>query len=251
MENIKILVTVKRVLDPEMIIKIEPDGSGIDAPHPKFTMNPFDEIALEEALRLKEAVGGEVVIASIGCEDAQLEMKSGLAMGADRGLLVLTGENVDADAVARILVELVKDEKPDLVLMGKQASDTDGAQVPQLLAEYLDWAQACFASRIEIDRDRIVVHREVDAGTEVVEFDPPGVISADLRLNEPRYAQLQDILKAKKKEINKISISDLGVDTAPKSVIKRYNAPPARRAGRIVADVAELVSALKAEAKIL
>jgi electron transfer flavoprotein beta subunit len=248
---VKILVTAKRVTDPEMKIKIKPDGSGIELSSMKFKVNPFDEIAIEEALRIKEDKGGEVVIVSICSEDAQLEIRSGLAMGADRGILIMTGDDPDSDAVARILVKLVEDEKPDMVIMGKQAVDIDDNQSAQILAEYLGWGQACFASKIEIKENKAVVHREVDGGIEVVEIDLPGVISADLRLNEPRYAKLPDILKAKKKEIKKIEVSELGIDMTPKVVIKNFTEPHQRKAGRIVADVAELVKALKDEAKII
>jgi electron transfer flavoprotein beta subunit len=248
---VKILVTAKRVTDPEMKIKIKSDGSGIELSSMKFKVNPFDEIAIEEGLRIKEARGGEVVIVSIGSEEAQFEIRSGLAMGADRGILVITEEEPDSDAVARILVKLVEDEKPDVVLMGKQAVDIDDNQSAQILAEYLGWGQACFASKIEIEESKATVHREVDGGTEVVEIDLPGIISADLRLNEPRYAKLPDILKAKKKEIKKINVSELGIDITPKVVIKNFTEPPQRKAGRIVEDVAELVKALKEEAKII
>ncbi len=247
----KILVTAKRVTDPEMKIKIKSDGSGIELSSMKFKVNPFDEIAIEEGLRIKEAKGGEVVIVSIGSEEAQFEIRSGLAMGGDRGILVITEEEPDSDAVARILVKLVEEEKPDIVLMGKQAVDVDDNQSAQILAEYLGWGQACFASKIEIEESKAKVDREVDGGTEVVEIDLPGIISADLRLNEPRYAKLPDILKAKKKEIKKINASELGIDITPKVVIKNFTEPPQRQAGRIVEDVNELVKALKDEAKII
>ena len=247
----KVLVTAKRVIDPEMKIIITPDGSGIELSGMKFKINPFDEIAIEEGLRIKETLGGEVIIVSIGSEDARFEIRSGLAMGADRGILVITRTDIDSDVVARILVKLVEDEKPDLVLMGKQATDTDKAQVPPLLAGYLRWGQACFASKIEIKGRAARVHREVDGGIEVVEIDLPGVISTDLRLNEPRYAKLQDILKAKKKEIKKINATDLGVDLTPKGVCKKFSTPPQRKPGRMVEDVTGLVEALKMEAKIL
>ncbi|MFO7962323.1 MAG: electron transfer flavoprotein subunit beta/FixA family protein [Desulfobacterales bacterium] len=247
----KILVSVKRVPDPEMTVEIEPDGKGIDVSRIKYKANPFDEIALEEALRIREAEGGEVVIASIGPESAQFEIRGCLAMGADWAILVVTDSYLDPDSVARILVELVRSEKPDIVLMGKQASDSDDVQAPQLLAEYLGWGQACFASKINIEKGRAVVHREIDGGTEVVALNLPGVISADLRLNEPRYAKLQDILKAKKKDIIKLCASDLGIDIDPKVVVNRYAYPPKRKPGRIVTDVTELIAALKHEAKVI
>jgi electron transfer flavoprotein beta subunit len=248
---VKIIVTAKRVTDPEMKIKIKPDGSGIELSSMKFKINPFDEIAIEESLRIKEAKGGEVVIVSIGSEEAQFEIRSGLAMGGDRGILVTTEDDLDSDAVARILAKVVENEKPDIVLMGKQAVDIDDNQSAQLLAGYLGWGQACFASKIEIEGSKAKVHREVDGGTEVVEIVLPGVVSADLRLNEPRYPKVPDILKAKKKKIDIISVSELGVDIAPKVVVKKFSEPPQRKAGRIVKDVTELVNALKNEVKII
>ncbi|MDX9788676.1 MAG: electron transfer flavoprotein subunit beta/FixA family protein [Desulfobacterales bacterium] len=247
----KILVTAKRVTDPEMKIIIKSDGSGIELSSMKYKINPFDEIAIEEGLRIKEAKGGEVVIVSIGTEESQLEIRSGLSMGCDRGVLVVSDDNLDSDTVARILFKVIEDEKPNLVLMGKQAVDIDDNQCAQLLAEYLGWGQACFASKIDIDGTIAKVHREVDGGTEVVEIDLPGIISTDLRLNEPRYAKLPDVLKAKKKEIKKIFPAELGVDTTPKVVIKKFAKQPQRKSGRIVEDIAELVSALKDEVKII
>jgi len=248
---VKILATAKRVTDPEMKIKVKSDGSGIELSSMKYKVNPFDEIAIEESLRIIEDKGGEVVVVSIGSEEAQFEIRSCLAMGGHRGILVVTQDELDADAIARIMVKVVEEEKPDIVLMGKQAVDNDENQAAQLLAEYLCWGQACFASNVEITDNKAKVHREVDGGTEVIEIDLPGVISADLRLNEPRYAKLPDILKAKKKEIKKMTPSELGVDTTPKVVIKKYDEPAKRKAGRIVNDVTELVAALKNEVKII
>ncbi len=247
----KILVSAKRVTDPDMKIKVKKDGSGIETSSMNYKINPFDEIAVEEAIRIKEAVGGEIVIVSIGSEEAQFEIRGGLSMGADRGMLVTTDEELDSDAVARILVEIVQQENPDIVLLGKQAVDVDDSQVPQLLAEYLGWGQACFASKVEVSNEKALVHREVDGGIEVVEMDLPGIVSADLRLNEPRLAKLPDILKAKKKEIRMISLLELGVDTTPKVIVKKYSDPPQREGGRIVEDVNELVKALKEEAKAI
>lgn len=247
----KILATAKRVTDPEMKIKVKSDGSGIELSSMKYKVNPFDEIAVEESLRIVEDKGGEVVIVGIGNEDAQYEIRSCLAMGATRGILVKTEEALDADAIARILVKLVEEETPDIVFLGKQAVDNDDNQTAQLLAEYLSWGQACFASKVEIADNKAKVHREVDGGIEVLEIDLPGVISADLRLNEPRYAKLPDILKAKKKEIKKMTPETLGVDTTLKVIIKKYAEPPQRSAGRIVKDVAELVDALKNEVKVI
>lgn len=247
----KILVAAKRVTDPDMMIKVKPDGSGIELSSMSFKMNPFDEIAIEEALRIREEKGGEVVVVGIGGDKTQTEIRYGLSMGADRGIHVRTGGDPDSDAVARILAKLVEMETPDLVLLGKQAIDVDDNQVAQLLAEYLGWPQACFASRVTIDGNKARVAREVDGGIEVKEIDLPGIISADLRLNEPRYPALPAIMKAKKKEIKQVTPADLGVDIALKVVIRKMAEPPRRKGGRLVADVAELVKLLKEEARVI
>jgi electron transfer flavoprotein beta subunit len=247
----KILVTAKRVTDPDMKIKVKEDGSGIEMSSMSFKVNPFDEIAIEEALRIKEDKGGEVIVIGIGDDKAQTEIRYGLSMGADRGIHVTAGGDLDSDAVARIVAKIAESESPDLVMLGKQAIDVDDNQVAQLLAEYLGWGQACFASKVEINDSIARVEREVDGGTEVVEMDLPGVISADLRLNEPRYPALPAIMKAKKKEIKKVSPSDLGIDTALKVIVRTMAEPPQRGAGRIVEDVAELIRALKEEAKVI
>ncbi|MGB9498158.1 MAG: electron transfer flavoprotein subunit beta/FixA family protein [Dissulfuribacterales bacterium] len=247
----KIFVTAKRVTDPDMKIKVMEDGSGIDLSSMSFKVNPFDEIAIEEALRIKEDKGGEVVVVGIGGSKAQTEIRYGLSMGADRGILIQADGYLDSDAVARLLKAVVEDEQPDLVIMGKQAVDDDNNQASQLLAEYLDWGQACFASKIEINETKAVVEREVDGGIEVLELDLPGIISADLRLNEPRYPALPAIMKAKKKELKTISPNDLGVDVRPKVVIKKMAEPPQRKGGRIVEDVPELIRCLKEEAKVI
>lgn len=248
----KILVTAKRVTDPDMKIKVKEDGTGIELSSMSFKVNPFDEIAIEEALRIKEDKGGgEVIVVGIGGDKAQTEIRYGLSMGADRGIHVTAGSDLDSDAVARILEKIVETEAPDLVLLGKQAIDVDDNQVSQLLAEYMGWGQACFASKIEIDGNIVRVDREVDGGIEVVEMDLPGVISADLRLNEPRYPALPAIMKAKKKEIKKVAPADLGVDTTPKVVITQLAEPQQRKGGRIVEDVAELIKALKEEARVI
>ncbi|MBC2713782.1 MAG: electron transfer flavoprotein subunit beta/FixA family protein [Desulfobacteraceae bacterium] len=247
----KILVTAKRVTDPDMKIKVKEDGTGVEMSSMSFKVNPFDEIAIEEALRICEDKGGEVVVVGIGSDKAQTEIRYGLSMGADRGIHVSAGSELDSDAVARILKKVVETESPDLVLLGKQAIDVDDNQVSQLLAEYLGWGQACFASKIEITENTARVEREVDGGIEVVEIDLPGVVSADLRLNEPRYPALPAIMKAKKKEIKKMTPADLGVDTTPRVVITQLAEPPQRKGGRIVEDVAELIKALKEEAKVI
>jgi len=247
----KILVTAKRVTDPDMKIKVMEDGSGIDLSSMSFKVNPFDEIAIEEALRIKEDKGGEVVVVGIGGDKAQTEIRYGLSMGADRGIHVQTGGYMDSDVIARILKAVIETEQPDLVLMGKQAVDDDNNQTAQLLAEYLDWGQACFASKIDINENNAIVEREVDGGIEVLELDLPGIISADLRLNEPRYPALPAIMKAKKKELKSFSPGDLGVDVSPKVIIKKMAEPPQRKGGRIVEDVPELIRCLKEEAKII
>lgn len=251
----KILVTVKRVTDPDMKIRIKPDGSGVDVSSMSYKINPFDEIAVEEALRIKEradgAAAGEVVVVSAGPEKARTEIRHGLSMGADRGVLVQVDDYLDSDGVARILKAVVDREQPDLVLMGKQAVDVDDNQAPQLLAEYLSWGQACFASKIDVQSGKARVEREVDGGIEVIEIDLPGVISADLRLNEPRYPALPDILKAKKKPIDVLKPADLGVDITPKVVVEKVYESPHRKGGRKVADISELVRALREEAGVI
>jgi electron transfer flavoprotein beta subunit len=247
----KILVTAKRVTDPDMKIKVKADGTGVEMSSMSFKVNPFDEIAIEEALRIKEDKGGEVIVVGIGDDKAQTEIRYGLSMGADRGIHVTAGSDLDSDAVARILEKVVETESPDIVLLGKQAIDVDDNQVSQLLAEYLGWGQACFASKVGINENTARVEREVDGGIEVVDMDLPGVISADLRLNEPRYPALPAIMKAKKKEIKKMTPSDLGVDPTPKVVITQLAEPEERKGGRIVEDVAELIKALREEARVI
>jgi electron transfer flavoprotein beta subunit len=261
----KFLVTMKRVTDYERKVKIAPGGSGLVTEGMNFVPNPFDEIAVEEALRLQKAHGGEVVVVSIGPKDAAQQIRQGLAMGADRGILVLA-ENLDSDAVARVLVKLVETEKPDLIIMGKQATDDDANQAGQLLAGYLGYPQATFASKIEgLDSDaekqqkpgvivangKAQVLREVDGGIETLELTLPAVVTTDLRLNHPRFASLPGIMKAKKKEVKEIPIASLGVDVTAKVRVLAYSEPPARKAGVKVADVDELVRKLKTEAKVI
>ncbi|MBN2358922.1 MAG: electron transfer flavoprotein subunit beta/FixA family protein [Deltaproteobacteria bacterium] len=247
----KILVTVKRVTDYEAKIKIKPDGSGVVTDGINMIVNPFDEIAVEEALRLKEKGGGaEVVVLSIGPKDAAQQIRSALAMGADRGILVESGE-LDSDAVSAILAGVVNKEKPDLVIIGKQAIDDDSGQAGQLLAERLGWGQACFASKLELGSGKATVTREVDGGHDVVEIDLPAVVTADLRLNEPRYASLPGIMKAKKKPLEETTPNALGVDVKPKVLVKRFEEPAQRKAGVRVPDVPTLVAKLKDEAKAL
>ena len=247
----KILATVKRVTDPDMKIKIKEDGSGIDLSSISFKVNPFDEIAVEESLRIKESHGGEVVVVGIGSRNAQTEIRYGLSMGADRGIHVQTDGYMDSDVVARILKSIVEKEQPDLVLLGKQAVDDDNNQVAQLLAEYLEWGQACFASKIDITNSTARVEREVDGGIDVIEMDLPGIVSADLRLNEPRYPALPDVMKANKKELKIYNPSELGVEMHPKIIIKKMAEPPRRKGGVIVPDVPALIRWLKEEAKVI
>jgi electron transfer flavoprotein beta subunit len=249
---VKILVTVKRVPDPETVIKIAPDGAGIVTDNVKWVVNPFDEIAIEEALRIKEKAGGaDVVLVSIGQKTAQEQLRTGLAMGADRAILVLAEQPLEPLAVARVLAKIIEGEKPDLVLMGKQAIDDDSNCAGQMLAELLGWPQATFASKVELDGKSAKVTREVDGGLETLGVALPAIVTADLRLNEPRYASLPGIMKARKKELKEIAIGDLGVDVAPKVKITKLETTPKRAAGRKVESVQELVKLLHDEAKAI
>jgi len=249
---VKILVTVKRVPDPETVIKIAPDGAGIVTDNVKWVVNPFDEIAIEEALRIKEKAGGaDVVLVSIGQKTAQEQLRTGLAMGADRAILVLAEQALEPLAVARVLAKLAENEKPDLVLMGKQAIDDDSNCAGQMLAELLGWPQATFASKVELDGKSAKVTREVDGGLETLGVALPAIVTADLRLNEPRYASLPGIMKARKKELKEIPLADLGVDAAPKTRVVKLETPPKRSGGRKVGSVQELVQVLHNEAKVI
>ena len=263
----KILVTVKRVPDPNATIKVKADGSGIVTDNLKYVVNPFDEIAIEEALRIKEKGGGaEVVLVSVGTKESAEQLRTGLAMGADRAVLVLSDQPVDSLGVARIFKKLVDDEKATLVLMGKQAIDDDCNQTGQMLAALLGWPQATFASKAEaLDSDAekqglpgiaisgstAKVLREVDGGLETLEIPVPAVVTVDLRLNTPRYASLPGIMKARKKELKEVPVASLGLDVAPKVKVLKLAPPPARQAGRKVASVQELVQALHNEAKVI
>lgn len=247
----KILVRAKRVVDPDMKIIVKPDGSGIERSSVSFKLNPFDEIAVEEALRIREEHGGEVVAVSVGEPASLTELRVALAMGADRGILVVTEHPVDADLTARALVRVVEKEKPDVMMLGKQAIDFDEAGVSQMMAEYLGWGQACFASCVSIEEGKAVVHREVDGGIEIVEVRLPGIISADLRLNEPRYPKVSDVLKADRKKVDQIPLAEMDIDPAPKVMIRGMSQAPGRKGGRLVEDVGELIRAMKEEAKVL
>jgi electron transfer flavoprotein beta subunit len=251
---VKILVTVKRVPDPETTIRVKPDGSGIVTDNIKYVINPFDEIAIEEALRIKEKLGSsEVVLASIGTKVVTEQLRTGLAMGADRAILVLCEQGLDSLAVSRILMKLVERESPELVLMGKQAIDDDANQAGQMLAALLDWPQATFASKVELaaDQKSVQVTREVDGGLESVGFALPGIVTADLRLNEPRYASLPGIMKARKKEIKEVPVAELGVDITPRLKVQKVDPPAKKEAGKKVETVQALLDLLHTEAKVI
>jgi electron transfer flavoprotein beta subunit len=248
---VKILVPIKRVPDPATTIRVLPDGSGIATDNVKWVINPFCEIAIEEALRIKEKQTGEVILISVGQTPWQEQLRTGLAMGADRAILVKSDTALDQLAIARIIAKVASDEKPDLIILGKQAIDDDSNQVGQTVAEVLGWPQATFASKVEFAADKCTVVREVDGGLETIAFKLPGLITTDLRLNEPRYASLPGIMKARKKELKEIAADSLGIDLAPKLKIKKLDAPPKRQAGRKVASVQELVQVLHTEAKAI
>lgn len=250
----KVLVTVKRVPDPETTIRVKSDGSGIETDNIKYVINPFDEIALEEALRIKEKLGsGEVVLVSIGDSVVTEQLRTGLAMGADRAILIGCDQDLDSLAVARVLAKIVEEESPQLVLMGKQAIDDDANQAGQMLAALLGWPQATFASEVVLsdDQQAVKVTREVDGGLETIGFALPGIITSDLRLNEPRYASLPGIMKARKKEIKEIAAADIGVDITPRLTINSLEPPTQKEAGKKVETVEELIGLLHDEAKVI
>ncbi|PTW63375.1 electron transfer flavoprotein beta subunit [Breoghania corrubedonensis] len=248
----KVLVPVKRVIDYNVKVRVKSDGSGVDLANVKMSMNPFDEISVEEAIRLKEAGKvDEIVVVSVGPQQAQETIRTALAMGADRGILVKVDDTVEPLAVAKILKGIVDEEKPELVILGKQAIDDDCNQTGQMLAALLGWSQGTFASKLDLGEGTVEVMREIDGGLQTVKLTMPAIVTADLRLNEPRYASLPNIMKAKKKPIDEKAASDYGVDTAPRLTVVATNEPPARQAGVKVADVAELVSKLKNEAGVL
>jgi electron transfer flavoprotein beta subunit len=248
----KVLVPVKRVIDYNVKARVKPDQSGVDLANVKMSMNPFCEIAVEEAVRLREkGVATEVVAVSIGPAQASETLRTALAMGADRAILVQTTDDLEPLAVAKVLKAIVGEESPDLVIMGKQAIDGDNNAVGQMLATLLDWPQATFASAIEVSGKTAKVTREVDGGLQTLEVDLPAVVTADLRLNEPRYASLPNIMKAKKKELAIEELASLGVDTAPRLKVVKVTEPPKRAGGVKVETAAELVSKLKTEAGVL
>ncbi len=248
----KILVAVKRVVDYNVRIRVKADQTGVETANVKMSMNPFDEIALEEAVRIKEAgKANEVVVVSIGPSQAQETIRTGLAMGGDRGVLVETDAELEPLTIAKLLKAVVEKENPDLLILGKQAIDGDNNQTGQMLAELLDWPQATFASKVELGSGTVKVTREVDGGLETLELDLPALITSDLRLNEPRYAKLPNIMKAKKKPLDTMTPADLGVDISPRLKTLKVQEPPKRKGGVKVADVQELVAKLRNEAKVI
>jgi len=248
----KVLVPVKRVIDYNVKIRVKADQTGVETANVKMSMNPFDEIAVEEAVRLQEAgTATEVIAVSIGPQQCQETIRTALAMGADRGILIQTDDEVQPLAVAKLLKAVVDKESPDLVILGKQAIDDDSNQTGQMLAALLGWSQATFASNIELNGDSANITREVDGGLETVKVSMPCIVTTDLRLNEPRYASLPNIMKAKKKPIDQMAPADLSVDVAPRLTTLKVVEPPKREAGVMVEDVAQLVDKLKNEAKVI
>jgi electron transfer flavoprotein beta subunit len=248
----KILVPVKRVVDYNVKVRVKSDGSGVDIANVKMSMNPFDEIAVEEAMRLK--VGGkvsEVVAVSCGVAQCQETLRTAMAIGADRGILVETTEELQPLAVAKLLKALADKEQPQLIILGKQAIDDDSNQTGQMLAALLGWGQATFASKVVIEDGKATVTREVDGGLETIALPLPAIVTTDLRLNEPRYVTLPNIMKAKKKPLENVKPADLGVDVAPRLKTLKVSEPPKRSAGIMVKDIAELVSKLRNEAKVI
>ncbi len=248
----KVLIPVKRVVDYNVKIRVKSDQTGVDLNNVKMSMNPFDEIAVEEALRMKEAgTASEIIAISIGVQQCRETIRTALAMGADRGILVQTEAALEPLHVAKILQAVVAEEAPGLIILGKQAIDDDCNQTGQMLAALLGWPQGTFASELEIADGKLKVTREVDGGLQTIQLDMPAVVTTDLRLNEPRYASLPNIMKAKKKPIDEKSPEDFGVDVAPRLVVLKVEEPPKRQAGVKVADVAELVDKLRNEVGVI
>ena len=248
----KVLVPVKRVIDYNVKVRVKADNSGVELANVKMAMNPFDEIAVEQALRIKEAgQADEVVLVSIGPAQSQETIRTGLAMGADRGIHIEADQDVEPLAVAKLLTAVVSKEEPALILCGKQAIDDDSNQTAQMLSALLGWSQATFASGVELAGDKVKIIREVDGGLEHIDVSMPAVISVDLRLNEPRYASLPNIMKAKKKPIDSLSVDELGIDITPRLTVLKVEEPEARKAGIKVGSVSELVDKLKNEAKVI
>jgi len=248
----KILVTVKRVVDFNIKVRAKADGSGVDIANVKMSMNPFDEIAVEQAVRLKEAgVATEIVAVSLGVSQCQETLRTALAMGADRAILVESNAELQPLAVAKLLKAVIAKESPNLIIMGKQAIDDDCNQTGQMLAALLNWPQATFASKVSVANGKAVVTREVDGGLETLSMTLPALITTDLRLNEPRYATLPNIMKAKKKPLQTLAPEALGVDVTPRLVTVKVQEPPKRKGGEIVVDVAQLVRKLRNEAMVI
>ena len=248
----KLLVPIKRVVDFTVKVRVKPDGSGVDLDNVKMSMNPFDEIAVEEAIRLKErGVATEIIVVSIGPAPCQETLRTALAMGADRAILVETDAELEPLAVAKLLKQIVTKEEPQLVILGKQAIDDDSNQTGQMLAALLDWPQGTFASKLEIAGGKATVTREIDGGLETLELPLPAVITTDLRLNEPRYTSLPNIIKAKKRPLDSLKVSDLQTDITPRLKTRKVEAPQPRKAGIRVNSVEELVSKLRQEAKVI
>ena len=248
----KIIVAVKRVIDYNVQVRVKADGTGVEKENVKMSMNPPDENAVEEALRIKEAGNAnEVIIISIGDEKSQETIRTALAMGADKGILVKTDNEVEPLAVSKIISKVAEKEKPEIILLGKQAIDDDSNQTAQMVSAILNWPQATFASKIELKDNEAIVTREIDEGLETIKLSKPFVASCDLRLNEPRYASLPNIMKAKKKPIEIIEVGDLNIDIEPRIEQIKVEEPPVRQKGVMVSDVAELVNKLKNEAKVI
>ena len=248
----KILVPVKRVVDYNVKIRVKPDQSGVDLANVKMSMNPFCEIAIEEAVRLQEAgMATEIVVVSIGPAQTQETIRTALAMGADRGILVKTEDDMEPLGIAKVLKAVVEEEKPDMVILGKQAIDGDNNQTGQMLAALLGWSQGTFASKLGVDGDKLNITREIDGGLQSLKISLPAIVTTDLRLNEPRYASLPNIMKAKKKPIDEKNLADFGVDAAPRLEIVKVAEPADREAGVKVETVADLVDKLKNEAGVL
>ena len=248
----KVLVALKRVIDFNVKVRVKTDGTGVDTANVKMSMNPFDEIAIEEAVRLKEkGIATEIVAVSCGVSACQETLRTALALGADRAILVHTDVELQPLAVGKLLRALIQKESPRLVILGKQAIDDDANQTGQILAALLDWPQATFASKLNVDESKAIVKREVDGGLETIEVALPAIVTTDLRLNEPRYATLPNIMKAKKKPLETVTPDVLGVDVAPRLVTLKVAEPAKRQGGGRVADVKELVSKLRNEAKVL
>jgi electron transfer flavoprotein beta subunit len=248
----KVLVTVKRVIDYNVKIRIKPDGSGVETANVKMSMNPFDEIAVEEAVRLKEKnIATETVAVTFGPTQAQETLRTAMAMGIDRAIYVPVETEIHSFGVATALKKIIEKEKPDLVIMGKQAIDNDSSQTGPILAAMLGWGQGTFASKVEVAGGAVKVTREVDGGLETIELKLPAIVTTDLRLNEPRYASLPNIMKAKKKPIENMTLEQLGVSPAPSLVTLKVSEPPKRKGGIKVPDVATLVDKLRNEAKVI